>query len=840
MRDTFFKHSSDRFYFIDGNTSDIFCQRDLKVVNLRKSLHKHLKNLGYESILFYEGTRGVVALDEKSFSLAFDKKSSADEVNFTKKIKINPFQGPLGGKLKKEKEVTQEKEEQIKESFGEYSKKMNDIDIVKAFDTILKNKSIKTAIIFSNYDDFRKHTKQEVLREFSSTINSWNELKFDNENIVIFILPKRMELIKENDRYDTWELLNNRQKTGTFNISLPNKDEIVNIINHYRILKELEVDFLNFDEICDTLVRVSREKNLDLNFIAGKIKRISDRKVSINKTEIEKEFEITMDKQGIEKLSSMQGVEDVKEEIERLVFFANKKQEEFKQKTSPLAQDEVSRIIPKRVYNALKDVNLNIALVGNPGTGKTTIAKIVSEIYKENNILEVGHLIEAKASDLIAGYVGQTAINTQNVINSAIGGVLFIDEAYKLNSNDFGKEAIDTLVEAITQRAGEFAVIIAGYPKEISEFMEKNPGLQRRFANNIKLKDYKPEILEKIFKDKMKKESYSFDSELEELFPHFLRNWYDARDEKNFGNAGAVLNLFQDMAKNAIFKNSKELKKEDIKDEKLKQYLKMQTDDTMDSAMQKLDGIVGLNSVKEQVRTIINSIKMEKLRNKDSKVLAGHYIFKGNPGTGKTTVARIFASVLKNLKVLPKGHLIEVTREDLVAGYVGQTAEKTKKILEESLGGILFIDEAYSLSKGGENDFGKEAIDTIVPFMENNLDKFTLIVAGYSDDMDKFLNANTGLKSRFNNNIVFEDYTEDELLEIYKGFAKNENFILDVGVEEKIKDIFKELKNDKHFGNGRVARQLFASHLSKLNNRISRLDLVEGDERLFLITVEDL
>ena len=295
-----------------------------------------------------------------------------------------------------------------------------------------------------------------------------------------------------------------------------------------------------------------------------------------------------------------------------------------------------------------------------------------------------------------------------------------------------------------------------------------------------------------------------------------------------------------DMAKNAIFKNSKELKKEDIKDEKLKQYLKMQIDDTMDSAMQKLDGIVGLNSVKEQVRTIINSIKMEKLRNKDSKVLAGHYIFKGNPGTGKTTVARIFASVLKNLKVLPKGHLIEVTREDLVAGYVGQTAEKTKKILEESLGGILFIDEAYSLSKGGENDFGKEAIDTIVPFMENNLDKFTLIVAGYNDDMDKFLNANTGLKSRFNNTILFEDYTEDELLEIYKGFSKNENFILDVGVEGKIKDIFKELKNDKHFGNGRVARQLFASHLSKLNNRISRLDLVEGDERLFLITVEDL
>ena len=260
----------------------------------------------------------------------------------------------------------------------------------------------------------------------------------------------------------------------------------------------------------------------------------------------------------------------------------------------------------------------------------------------------------------------------------------------------------------------------------------------------------------------------------------------------------------------------------------------------MDDTLAKLDFIVGLESVKENIRRIIASIKIAKLRDDNTHISAGHYIFKGNPGTGKTTVARIFGEILKELKVLKKGNFTETTREDLVQGYVGQTAIRTKEVLENSLGGVLFIDEAYSLSNGGENDFGKEAINTIVPFMENNADNFTLIVAGYDEDMDIFLNANTGLKSRFSNTIVFDDYTSIEMLQIFKIFSKG--YILGEGVEDKLLSIFDKLKqNSTYYGNGRDARKIFNTIRTNLDMRLNNLDdLVQGDKRLNTIELKDL
>jgi len=233
---------------------------------------------------------------------------------------------------------------------------------------------------------------------------------------------------------------------------------------------------------------------------------------------------------------------------------------------------------------------------------------------------------------------------------------------------------------------------------------------------------------------------------------------------------------------------------------------------------------------------------MSKLRDSEISISPGHYIFKGNPGTGKTTVARIFGEILKELKVLKKGHFNEVVREDLVGTHVGQTAPKTKEVLEKSLGGVLFIDEAYSLSENEGNDFGKEAITTIVPFMENNIENFSLIVAGYNEDMDKFLDANTGLKSRFTNTIVFEDYSNNEMLSIFKTFVKKEGYTLGAELDEKLISIFQNMReHSNHFGNGRDARKVFGIAKSNLDMRLSKLDdLVQGDPRLTCIEIEDL
>ena len=830
--------ANNRFFFIFGETSDEFCNSNLEFTNLHKILHKHLKKLEYERIVFYEGTKGIHCHDQKSFDLAFNPKKVSEKDTFSKFSKDKVFTGVLGSRVVKKATL----EEQYKENSScEPQKNMNDVDIVRHFDTLLKDQTVKTAVIFTNLDDLIKHTEQQVLRNFSSNIKSWDELSHDNENIIIFIAPKDMNIQKDENqdkRFDPWAVLNNKgNKENAIIISQPYQDEIRNLINHYRIVKGLEVDWLEFDDNIKLLRKIVKEKSFSLKNIALKIKNMTQEKRVFNKIEIGKVFDYNVELVGLVKLRELKGLNYLTDEIERLVRYTKSKKIESQE----IYSSEVNRIIPQAKH--LKtDVNLNIALIGNPGTGKTTVAQIISEVYKENGIFEVGHIIKAKADDLIGQYIGQTAVKTAEIIEKAIGGVLFIDEAYKLTKTDnpFGEEAVNSIVEAMTERAGEFTVIIAGYPNEIKQFLESNPGLNRRFANQIVMKDYEPDVLESIFRDKMKKDGYTFDEEMEELFPHFIKNWFEARDEEKFGNAGDVINLFDDMAKNSAFDGRKILTKDYITDEKFKSYLKMQTEDVMQEALSKLDNTVGLESVKENIKNIIASIKVSKLRNPDSKVYAGHYVFKGNPGTGKTTVTRIFGEILKELKVLSKGHFKEATREDLVGNCVGDTALKTKEILEKAKGGILFIDEAYSLSKGGENDFGKEAIDTIVPFMENNREDFTLIVAGYDEDMDKFLDANTGLKSRFNNTIIFEDYNEVQLIEIFKTFSKEFNF--DYNVEMQLKEIFTTMKkNNKHFGNGRDVRNLFDVIRTNLDRRVLEInDLESNDKRLFEIRLEDL
>lgn len=839
---TYFKNYTNRFFFIHGQTKDEFYTSDLKVANLEEILHKHLLKNNYERIAYYHGTKGVHCFDKKSYDLTFYKEKVIEKKSQVKHKNNKVLSGVLGKRIAKKSTSPQSKFD----SSEPLSKKMQDTDIVNHFDYLLSDKDIKTAIIFSDFNDFILHTEHNVVRNLSSKINDWDGLSSQNKNIIIFIIPAGISLqkIKQNtDNYDQWQTLAAKMfKSGDSDnittteqmimIEHPYKDEINNLVNYLRIHNGMRIDWMNFDENVDELVKISKEQNIFLKEFSARLQELR----SFTKDDIYKLFNIKDEKKGLEKLAELNGLDYLTHEIQKLVKYANSKKIIVPQTNN----DEVKRIIPQvKVHK--NEVNLHIVLSGNPGTGKTTVSKIISEVFKEENILEVGHIVEAKSSDLVGEYVGHTAVKTQEKINQAIGGVLFIDEAYKLLSNDFGQEAIDTIVEAMTAREGEFSVIIAGYPQQMNDFVNSNPGLSRRFANKINLKDYEAEILIEIFENKMIKEGYSFDKELKDIFPHFIQNWFDARDEKTFGNAGDVLNLFESMAKNALNQDRTELCFEDVTTDK-QMHLKKQSDDVMADALAKLDDIVGLESVKENIKRIIASIKMNKLRDADAKVLAGHYIFKGNPGTGKTTVARIFGEMLKELKVLKKGHFSEATREDLVQGFVGQTAIKTKEVLESSLGGVLFIDEAYSLSQGGENDFGQEAINTIVPFMENNIEKFTLIVAGYNDDMDKFLDANTGLKSRFTNTITFEDYSNDEMLSIFKTFVKKDGYSLGTGLDEKLINIFQNIReHSKHFGNGRDARKVFNSAKSNLDMRLSRLDdLAQGDSRLTTIEIEDL
>lgn len=496
-------------------------------------------------------------------------------------------------------------------------------------------------------------------------------------------------------------------------------------------------------------------------------------------------------------------------------------------------------------------LSVNSVFLGNPGTGKTTIARVLGKIFKAMGILEKGHIIEVDRGSLVGQYIGETAQKTEKVIEDSMGGLLFIDEAYTLvkkggSGQDFGQEAIDTLLKKMEDKAGQFAVIAAGYPDEMNDFLSSNPGMKSRFTHFFDFEDYTPNELIEIFKIMAEKEEYAVEVNAIEALMKQFTNLYRRRD-KTFGNARLVRNYFND-AKMALSRRYLKLPEKmrdksaltTIKEEDIAEILKSADkkevkagvdEETLEKALAQLNGLTGLPTVKKEINELVKLARyyVEQGESIQSK-FADHLLFLGNPGTGKTTVARIVSTIFSALGLLPKGQLIEADRQQLVASFVGKTAEKTTELINQAMGGTLFIDEAYTLVKGGESDFGKEAIDTLLKRMEDDRGKFICIAAGYTDDMHKFLESNPGLQSRFTKKIEFEDYAPDELMVIAHSIFKSKGLKMSPEAEEAVKIHFNELyrQRDKNFGNARLVRNLVDA---SARNHLLRVADIPKDER---------
>ena len=267
--------------------------------------------------------------------------------------------------------------------------------------------------------------------------------------------------------------------------------------------------------------------------------------------------------------------------------------------------------------------------------------------------------------------------------------------------------------------------------------------------------------------------------------------------------------------------------------------------ESIDDLLQQLDSLTGLEDVKEDVRSLINLLRIQKIREErgfSNMPLSLHLVFSGNPGTGKTTVARLLGEIYHRLGILSKGHLVEVDRSGLVAGYIGQTALKVTEVVEKSLGGILFIDEAYSLTVNkSDNDFGFEAVDTLLKAMEDHRDDFIVIVAGYPEPMDEFLNSNPGLRSRFNKHINFSDYTSEELVSIFEGMCRHAGYSVSDDCTTYVRHYFEKrsLERDINFANGREVRNFFEKAMMNQANRLSMTQTIT-DQKLIELTAEDV
>ena len=263
----------------------------------------------------------------------------------------------------------------------------------------------------------------------------------------------------------------------------------------------------------------------------------------------------------------------------------------------------------------------------------------------------------------------------------------------------------------------------------------------------------------------------------------------------------------------------------------------------IEDLLAELDGYIGLDLIKDEVRNLINTVKVYKLRREHDLPTADlslHMVFSGNPGTGKTMIARLMSRIYYSLGILSKGQLVEVDRSGLVAGYVGQTAIKTRKVIDKAMGGVLFIDEAYALNGKSENDFGQEAIDTILKAMEDHRDDLVVIVAGYTELMDDFVHSNPGLESRFNRFMYFPDYSVDEMMGIFDMRCKGSCYELDEDARPLVRDyIAEESADQESFGNGRGVRNIFENIIVAQNNRLAKMENVTRED-LMHITADDV
>lgn len=546
----------------------------------------------------------------------------------------------------------------------------------------------------------------------------------------------------------------------------------------------------------------------------------------------------------LDELNSFTGLVSIKEAIKNFISYL-----EFLKERKRLG------------LKAEEKISINAVFLGNPGTGKTTIARLLGDIFYAMGILPNGHVVEVDRSSLVGEYVGQTAQKTEKMINDSIGGVLFIDEAYTLvkkgASNDFGQEAIDILLKRMEDRKGEFVVVAAGYPEEMNLFMDSNPGLKSRFTHTFIFEDYTPDELLKIFDELLHKEDYTIEDSAKEILRKEFISLYRARD-KSFGNARLIRKLFES-AKLNLSKVCLEIPEA----ERTKELMTTFTGEVINKSFEKrisaevkipineealketisdLDNLVGLSSLKKEVTDMVKLARYLNEQGEDiRKIFSEHILFLGNPGTGKTTVARILGRIYSALGILPKGHLVETDRQGLVAGFVGQTAEKTTNIIERAIGGMLFIDEAYTLVKSGDSgsDFGREAIDILLKRMEDDRGKFIVIAAGYTEEMQKFVASNPGMQSRFNKSFTFEDYNPQELMDIVKRSISKENKNISASAGDKLKKHFEELykTRDKKFGNARIVRNILDSVKQKTLLRIAEIPASNRTEAV-LNTIE--
>ncbi|GAB3496409.1 AAA family ATPase [Nocardiopsis coralliicola] len=515
------------------------------------------------------------------------------------------------------------------------------------------------------------------------------------------------------------------------------------------------------------------------------------------------------------------------------------------------ASIEAARLRADAGYTVDKPLR-HLVFSGPPGTGKTSVARTLATIFHSFGLLPTDRVVEAHRSDLVGEYLGATAIKTNALVDRALGGVLFIDEAYSLvNEGDgqadrFGAEAVQTLLKRAEDDRDQVVIVLAGYESEMDRLLASNPGLASRFATRVTFPSYTADELFRICERRFEVRGDVLDAPAADA----LRGRLDEAERR-----GAVDELGNGRFARSLVEKAAEARDVrvvtageggalapgelvTVRDPDIASAYRQLTArmpgfgeaPDLAEALAELDAMIGLDPVKSQVRSIAAQLRMAKLRAEQglpAQPPMRHFVFSGPPGTGKTSVARVLGRVFAALGLLSRTGVVEAQRSDLVGEHLGATAIKTNALVDKALGGVLFVDEAYALSNpgySGGDAFGAEAVQTLLKRAEDDRSRLVIVLAGYPGEMDRFLASNAGLASRFNVRVSFPSYTAEQLTEIADAVAAGTGDAFDPAARTDLHRIFEHICAEEwvdEMGNGRFARSLYEKAASHRDVRVA-------------------
>jgi SpoVK/Ycf46/Vps4 family AAA+-type ATPase len=527
---------------------------------------------------------------------------------------------------------------------------------------------------------------------------------------------------------------------------------------------------------------------------------------------------------ALARLDAMIGLEDIKYEINQLM-------------KQLVGQQKIARVAH------VKKPTLHMVFSGPPGTGKTEIARIMADLLYGMGYLDQNKLIECDRSQIIGSYIGQTEAKMSALIEEALGGILFIDEAYTLakEGQDFGQEAVEVLLKAMEDKRDQFVVILAGYQADMNRLLAMNEGFKSRIPHHFVFRNYHADELADLASVMLSSESYDISLASEELYQVIVDQ---VKTGQVKGNARWVRHFVERITREHAVRLASEEGEEGVisaddvsraagahrssygnANEQLKQ-----------EAMNQLDGLIGLNTLKEEVRNFLTLVEVEQEREQagiKTPKLAMHMKFLGPPGTGKTTVARIMGQFLYATGFLTTGNFVEADRSSIIGKYVGHTEANMKRLIEQAEGGVLFIDEAYSLVKEG-NDFGSEAVAVLLKAMEDKRENLIVILAGYEEEMEELMRSNSGFTSRIPFTFQFPSYSPSEMYRIVLKLLADQYFNLDIETMHTLERAL--LAKGEFNGNGRWGREFVGKIRLAQVKRLRE----SGSSRLQEITDSDI